>query len=472
MAQTIRIDYRPTPKQQLFHASPAHEVLYGGAAGGGKTKALLMDSLMRALQTPGYHAYLFRRTYRELEDSLIKEANASIPAALGRYISSTHDMRLTNGSVLHFRHCQFESDVYLYQGTEMDELCIDELTHFTKPMYDYLCTRLRTKTTKGITPVVRCASNPGNIGHGWVKDRFVDAGEYAKIHERIVRSAVLREEQVRTLQYIPALATENPYITKDYIFQLEQKPEALRRALLQGDWDAFEGQVFTEFINAPSHYHDRLFTHVIAPFEIPANWTRYRSFDYGYSKPFSVGWWAVSPDDVVYRYKELYGSNGEPNVGLRIHPRELAQRILAMEEDERREGIQITGIADPAIWDGSRGESIAEQMQREGVYFSRGDNARLAGKMQVHYRLAMVEDGQPRLQVFDTCKDWIRTVPNLAYDPRKPEDVDSDGEDHIYDEMRYFLMQRPVAPVIAASRPRLLFDPLDQDPSKSQGRRW
>ena len=439
----IEVDYRPTPKQAAFHQSRANEALFGGAAGGGKSKALVMDALARVLMHPGTHAYLFRRTYRELEDTLVAEARASIPRRIGLYNASRHEMQVVGGGVLHFRHCRGKADMYDYAGTEMHWLYFDELTSFEQPVYEYLKTRLRAKASLGIVPVVRCASNPGGIGHAWVRARFVDAGTPMKpVRQRIFSRALGREREVST-QYIPALATENPHVGQAYIFELESKPEALRRALLEGDWNAFEGQVFTEFRDDPTRYGERRWTHVIKPFAIPGHWMRYVSFDHGYSKPFSVGWWAVSPSGTAFRYREWYGWNGTPNRGMELSPKEIARGILAREEEERREGIRFDRIADPSIFERSRGESIAQQMGAEGVQFRKGDNARLAGKMQLHGRLRFDPEGRPGLYVFDCCRQFIRTVPALAYDAARVEDVDTDAEDHVYDETRYFLMSKP-----------------------------
>lgn len=460
---TCTIDYTPTKKQLMFHQSRANEVLYGGAAGGGKTKAIVMDALSRCLYYPHTNAYIFRRTYRELEDTVISEAKASYPPELASYNVSRHEMTLSNGSKIMFRHCASMADRFTYQGAEIQWLYMDELTHFEKEIYDYLKTRLRAKKALGVTPVVRCSSNPGGIGHGWVKNYFVDAGEYGKLVTHTVQSSALggKTKSIST-QYIPALATDNPFITDDYIFELEQKPEALRRALLEGNWDAFEGQVFVEWRDEPSHYKDRLWTHVIDPFPIPASWPRYFSFDHGYSKPFSCGWWAISPDGVAYRYREWYGNNGQPNVGMKITPRQIAMGIVQREKDESEENISISRIADPAIFDKSRGDSVADQMMpsggRPGVYFMEGDNARLAGKMQIHERLRFDENGRPKMQIFSTCRDFLRTVPTLPYSETKPEDVDSDAEDHIYDETRYFCMAHPLPSV---ERPKTIPKPYD-----------
>ncbi len=196
-----------------------------------------------------------------------------------------------------------------------------------------------------------------------------------------------------TRQYIPATVTDNPHLGESYILELEQKPEALRKALLLGDWNVFEGQVFTEFTDKPEHYRDRIGTHVIEPFKIPAEWKRYRAFDWGYSRPFSVGYWAEDKDGRLYRYAEIYGSPKNPetgltdkaNVGMRMEPAAVS-RMIREYEDKYEKGNHIIGIADPAIFDESRGSDgcIAKIFERDGLFFEAGDHERIAGKMQLH----------------------------------------------------------------------------------------
>jgi hypothetical protein len=465
--QTINIGYKPSPKQLLYHRTAADIVLYGGAAGGGKSFATVQDALHRCLKHPGTHAYLFRRSYPELKDTLIKEALRSIPRELGKYRSGDHDFILINGSVLHFRHCLREKDMVLYQGIEVDWLYFDELTSFTKKIFDFLRTRLRTRLSTGIKPVVRCTSNPGGVGHGWVKSMFVDSAPYYQMHEMEVYSEVKKEKKIFKIQYIPAFVTDNPYISSDYIFELEMKPDALRRALLKVDWDAFEGQVFIEFTDDKKRYADRRFTHVIDPFDIPDYWPRYRSFDHGYSRPFSVGWWAIDEFGRMYRYREWYGcvknSRGEvePNTGVKYSPKVIAKGILEREAEERRKGITVYGVCDPSLSDRSRGPSIMDSMAQEGVYFNQGDNTRLPGKMQLHERFRFRPDGRPMLQVFNTCTDFIRTVPALPYDDVKVEDIDTDAEDHIYDDTRYMAMMFPLTAKKPEERKKKEFNPLE-----------
>ena len=453
----IVIDYEPTDKQILFHQSDADEVLYGGAAGGGKSRAVVMDAVGRCLAHPGTEAYLFRRTYPELKDGLMKEALRRLPPDLYNWNSQFHDMTLINGSILHFRHCRNMDDALTYQGSEFHWLYIDELTHFSLDEYDYLKTRLRAVKSLGIIPRVRCTSNPGGPGHGWVKEYFVNYKPYEK-HTEEIYSPTLNETEITTVQYIPALVTDNPHMGKKYIFELEKKPEALRKALLNGDWNVFEGQAFMEWRDDPEHYKDRKWTHVIEPFKIPKSWRRWRSFDFGYAKPFSIGWWTQDNDGRMIRYDELYGWNGTPNVGCRWHPPQIAKEIRRIEESRGDFG-EIQGIADPSIFDDSQGDSIADQMAREGVYFGKGDNARIDGKMQLHYRLAFDEEGYPGLYSFNWCRNFIRIIPTLPYSLKRKEDVDTDAEDHIYDETRYMIQEHPI-PAQINHMVRRLFDPL------------
>jgi len=460
------ISYQPTKKQALFHASNANEILFGGAAGGGKTKALIMDALFRCLKYPNTTAVVFRRTYQELDDTDIKEALQSYPEGLATYNAGRHEFRLVNGSKILFRHCENEADRFKYSGIEIQFLYFDELTSFEQVVYDFIKTRLRAKKSLGVVPIVRSASNPGNIGHGWVKKMFVDAGPYMSIQTQEVYSESLHKSKFIRTQYIPALAMENPYITDDYIFELEQKPEALRRALLNGDWDSFEGQVFVEFTSKPEHFKDRLWTHVIEPFDIPLDWPRYFSFDHGYSRPFACQWWAMDYSGRAYLYREWYGCKPrQANVGLELTPRQIAAGILERETKEIADNLHIDRVADPAIFDRSRGDSVADQMApldgRPGVLFAKGDNSRMPGKMQVHERLRFDHDGRPGMYVFSTCTDWLRTVPTLPYSTKKPEDVDSDAEDHAYDATRYFLMDHPVTPKTKPPKEYKPFSPYD-----------
>ena len=267
----------------------------------------------------------------------------------------------------------------------------------------------------------------------------------------------------RSRIFVPSSVFDNPALLQndpDYITRLASMPEAERKALLYGDWDTFSGQVFTEWRNDSEHYLDRVNTHVIAPFKVPDTWSIWCGMDWGYSKPFSVGWYAVDHERRLYRIREYYGCTGTPNMGVKLEPSEVARQIRRIEaEDPNLKGRTIHRVGDPAIWGSDGTESIGALFERERVFFEKGDHARIDGKMQVHHRLAFDENGWPMLYVFNTCKHFIRTVPNLVYDETDVEDIDTDGEDHIYDELRYVCMKNPIAP-----RPRKVDEPKPYDP--------
>lgn len=284
-----------------------------------------------------------------------------------------------------------------------------------------------------------------------VKIRFPDGREEKRYKSRIFVPSSVFDNQI-------LLENDPEYLTK-----LASMPEQERNALLYGDWDTFSGQVFTEWRNDSDHYKDRVNTHVVTPFLIPKEWRVWRSFDWGYSRPFSCGWYAIDHDRRMYRIRELYGCTGTPNMGVKWEPARVAQEIKRIEsEDPNLKGRQILGVGDPAIWNSDGTESIGALMERERVFFEKGDNSRIDGKMQVHHRLAFDENGIPMLYVFNTCKHFIRTIPNLVYDEKDVEDIDTDGEDHIYDELRYVCMKSPISPRPQKAPALVLYDPLDR----------
>ena len=251
--------------------------------------------------------------------------------------------------------------------------------------------------------------------------------------------------------------------SQTYISSVKSNLDYLNGDFLCCDFDfIFQGQFFPEFADDPAHYADRRFTHVIEPFDIPREWRIYRSYDFGYAKSFSCAWWAVDFDGVIYRILELYGCTDNPDEGVRWTPERQFRRIREIEDTHPYlKGRDIQGVADPAIWDTSRGESIYETALRHRIYFQKGDNRRIAGWMQMHYRLAFDEEGYPMMYVFSHCRAFLRTVPVLLYSDTDPEDLDTKQEDHAADECRYFCMSRPIAPVRRHSGALPVDDPLD-----------
>lgn len=436
--------WTPQPKQRRFLERPEYEALYGGAAGGGKSDALLAEAL-RQVHIKHYRAIIFRKTYPELADLMDRSFEIYPRVCPGaKYNDSKHFWLFPSGAKIYFGAMQHSKDRKKYQGRRFDFVGFDELTHFTWEEYSYMFSRNRPNGP-GMRVYMRATTNPGGIGHGWVKDRFITAGPPLTPIKSVYRIRYpdgSEHEITRKRIFVPATVFDNQILlTNDpeYLPKLAMMPEAERDALLYGSWDSFEGQVFREWTDVREHYVDRVRTHVIQEFDIPRSWPRYRSFDWGYSKPFSVLWWAVDGDDRVYLYREWYGASA-PNTGIKLPIQGIAAGIKEREKNDGR----VIGYADPAIWDASDGESRADQLARQGVYFNPGDNARLDGKMQLHNRLSFDENGIPMMYVFSTCKEFIRTITTLVYSEKRVEDVDTNGEDHAYDAARYFLMSRPI----------------------------
>ena len=447
MADTV---WKPQKKQIDFLSRSEYEVLYGGAAGGGKSDALLVEAL-RQVDIPHYTALILRKTVPQLSELIDRSRqiySMAFPKAV--YNSTEHVWKFPSGAKIHFGSMQYVKDRINYQGKRYDFIAFDELTHFTWEEYSYMFSRNRPSGA-GTRVYIRATTNPGGVGHGWVKERFITpAPPLTPISDTysVVTPSGERVEMTRQRVFVPSTVFDNEILLKnnpEYLASLAMLPDAEKKALLYGDWDSFDGQVFTEWRNDPVHYEDMRYTHVVSPFRIPRHWQIYRGFDFGYTRPFSVGWYAADNDGRLFRIREYYGSTGRPNQGVCFEPTRIAEEIRKIEEnDPNIKGRSIIGIADPSIFDGSRGRSVAELMEKAGVFWRPGDNSRISGKMQYHYRFAFDGEGVPMFYVFNTCKNFIRTVPSLCYDTLNVEDIDTSAEDHIYDECRYVLMHIPI----------------------------
>lgn len=435
MAKNTTLELRipaPSPKQELFLRAREKYVAYGGARGGGKSWAVRTKAEIMALRHAGIRQLIVRRSYPELQENHIRQLRSEL-RGIARYNEQKHVLTFPNGSTVNFVYCAKDQDLDNLQGQEYDLIYVDEATQLSEYQLKVIAACCRGVNSFPKRVYLTC--NPGGKGHAYIKRLFVDR-------------KFLAGEKPEEYTFIQAKVTDNRALMEsdpEYVGRLEALPPKLRKAWLEGQWDILEGQFFEEFRDDPAHYADRIGTHVIDPFEIPAHWPVYRSFDFGYKRPFSVGWWTMDEEGRLYRILELYGSTGEPNVGLKWDPDRIFEAIRETEDGHRwLRGKSIRGIADPAIWEESHGESIAETAARRRVYFEPGDHKRLPGWMQVHYRLTFDGEGRPGMYFFSTCKDTIRTLPLLEYDAHKAEDLDTDGEDHIADEIRYMCMARPV----------------------------
>lgn len=440
---------RAQPKQTLFLKDKHRHIAYGGARGGGKSWAVRTKSKLLAFRYPGIKILIVRKTYKELQNNHIEQLTAEL-AGFAKYNRSDKMFRFPNGSTISFGYCANEGDLGQYQGAEYDVVFIDEAGQLQESWIRKI--NLCVRGTNGFPKRTYYTLNPGGPGHAYFKRVFVDRNFNP-------------DEDPNDYFFIQAKVEDNKALMDtqpDYLRELENLPPTLRAAWKDGRWDVYEGQFFEDFRDDPEHYQDRRWTHVIEPFEIPDGWTICRSYDFGYGKPFSCAWWAVDYDGTIYRIMELYGCTRTPNEGVKWTPDKQFEEIHKTEmQHPWLKGKTIIGVADPAIWDASRGESVVDTAARYGVYFTKGDNERIAGWMQCHYRLQFDEDGYPRMYVFNTCRAFIRTIPLLIYDEHKVEDLDTTMEDHVADEWRYFCMSRPIKPIRAVKEQRILFDPLD-----------
>jgi len=417
------------------------EIFFGGARGGGKTDGVLGEWAVHANQH-GANAIglMVRRTRVELTETYERAKQLFTP--LGAVFTAA-PMRVVmpGGARLTFAYLERDSDAEGYQGHNYTRVYVEEAGNFPSPT-PILKLFATLRSGAGVPCRIRLTGNPGGPGHQWVKARYIDPNPTGWEVQTDPETGLQRV-------YIPSRVGDNRFLGDQYVAQLRSagSPE-LVRAWLEGDWSVVAGAYFPEF---------DLARHVIEPRELPREWVRFRSMDWGSARPFSVGWWAVSdgtvagiPKGALVRYREWYGMQpGQPNVGLKLTAEEVADGIKTREAGER---ISY-GTADPAIFSEDGGPSIAERMSRRGVHWTKADNARVArngamgGWDQVRARLKG-EDDKPMLLIFSTCRDLIRTLPALQHDDLRPEDVDTDGEDHAADEARYACMSRPWVPAV------------------------
>lgn len=425
----IRIDYMPNGKQYLFHSCGTDEVVYGGAKGGGKSCALVMEALAYALEHPGADIYLIRETYDNIETSLIKEFREKTPAAIYSYSESKHTAVINTAppSYIYFRAVDSAEDAMGFQGRSIDFIGIDELTNYSKKTVQILLSCLRS--AKGF-PVRFCGTcNPGGIGHSWVFERYIESTDYGRHYAKDPKSGT-------TIAFIPAVVYDNTALMKNdpaYVKRLENLPSQEKRAFLYGDWNIFEGQYFNEF---------KRDIHVTEPFDIPSHWERFCSLDYGMDMTCCL-WWAVDLNGKCYITRELHMP------GLTLSRAALMILSLMPKNEPYPKYI----AASPDLWFRRQetGESGFEIMTKAGLFgLIPANNNRIGGWRALREYLQERDDGfgkkSAKLMIFSSCRNLIHCLPLLQHDKRNPEDAALQPHHitHAPDALRYGILSRPL----------------------------
>ena len=408
----MKLNLTVTQKQKRFIDAAENEVLFGGAAGGGKSYGQMVDALLFALKYPASKQLVLRRTFSELDKSLIRTSLMLYPREIYTFNSSSHTGRFKNGSVIDFGYCAAEADVYQYQSAEYDVIRFDELTHFTENQYVYLISRVRGANS--YPKQIKSSTNPGGIGHTWVKSRFIDAGRRGE--------PFIGCDGMKRI-FIPSLLDDNKFLSTgdpEYKKRLLALPEREKKALLYGDWDIFDGQYFSEFSRR---------AHVTEPFSIPDSWRKYRTIDYGLDR-LACLWIAVSPDRKCYVYREFCESD------LPIS----AAAAAICERTPKGEDIYAT-LAPPDLFSRTQetGKTKASLFSEYGLTLTKTSNDREAGWLCIKELLRDTGDG-PGLKIFSNADEIIRCLPALTVDKIRPTDCANEPHSitHAPDALRGF----------------------------------
>ena len=457
--------WRPFPRQEEFLSLPdsIFEALYGGAAGGGKSECLLLFPLARGFyQHPRFKGIIFRRTYPELEKEIILRSLEWYPATGARYNDEKKRWTFPSGAIMQFGHAEYEQDVRKYDTTEYNYMAFDELTSFTEFQYSYLTLSRCRSSSRDLPAIVRSGTNPGNIGHSWVRRRFIESGPYGSI----LLDPVTKTKRI----FIQSLCTDNPHIDPGYVHRLAGLPEAERRAKRDGDWYFFAGQVFDDWRETRLLDEPENACHVIDPFDVPLYWPRFLAIDWGY-RAMTIGLWgAISPDQRLYIYREFAGkqlriSSWASEIG-RLTTEQLTDAVICKsayqtrgdeqtiaQQFEEQSGLRVRAsnqdrVAGLAIMrDYVRWRAKPDRKHYPDIAFDaekaleilRNFGSKAHEQYLDEFRETKPEMNLPRLQVFNTCKELIRCIPLVVYDENRLDDVAEFIGDDPYDACRYLI---------------------------------
>ncbi|KAF6576566.1 hypothetical protein JDW19_02450 [Paenibacillus polymyxa] len=479
----VVIPYKPQPRQEVYHQTEADEILYGGAAGGGKSEATIWDALKYAMQYPGSRQIIFRRTHPDLQRSIVTRTLQVYPKELGKYNASKHEWIFVNGSVIELAYWDNDANYKNYQGAEYDVIRWEELTQFEEKWYTYMFSRLRG--SKPYPRSVKSTTNPGGVGHTWVKKRFVSLGPPETVYHVTETddegntlywpdgTPQAGKPIIRSRIFIPANVHDNQALVQSdpgYLARLLALPDIERKQLLEGDWDVFAGQYFSEFSRA---------VHVVEPFEIPRDWKKYRALDEGYTDPFVCLWIALAPDGTGYLYREL--------VQTKLLTSQQVELVrLNSPVTERYE----YNVADTSFWNKAKTENItpAEIFAQKDVPLIQAKKERVNGWKRLREWLH-VEDAidhvtgssykTAKLKIFSTCIKAIEAIPAMMHDERNVEDAAAHPLDHVPDALRYWVMSQPTPgkgegawsadPESLLDKPKTFEDDEDDDQPQVEG---
>ena len=458
----IVLPYSPQPRQELLHKSTARQIFYGGAAGGGKSAALRWDGIAFCLNNPGCLAVLFRRTQKQLENNHIFQVKNELPQEIGRFNETRRRFEFKNGSVLAFQHAEHRNDLQDIQGWELHWAGVDEAALFEPEMLAFIKSRMRLGSWKPTNkadakrlPRLVMASNPGGPAHAYLKSTFIKAAPPELLfYDSTMRDFDNPDDKGWASVFIPARMTDNVYLDTGYKAAFSHLPVWQQRQLVEGDWDTVPGAFFECWGKK----------NIVASFEVPDHWLRFRALDWGFATPFSIGEFVVSrgeavmnrkgerveyPEDCIIQVWEWYGGAkgfGNGNVGLRMDAEDVGRHLLAV-----RDTPVDYGVADESIWRVDSGPSVAEKFARSKVIWQRAERERIPGWQEMYKR---IDHGM--FLATENCTATIQAIPQVMADENKPEDVKKEGEDHVADMLRYALMSRPWKKKMAAKKEPLV----------------